>query len=248
MLLERALCTWGLGDPRTLSAFEAGLLSVQDEGAQWVAQAVGAQPGERVLDACAGRGGKTSHLLEAVGPAGHVTAVDVHERKLEKLQKEMQRLKLPVDALRCETVDLSVGDGGLEGGYDRVLVDAPCSGLGTIRRRPELVLRLTESDLARMAELQRKILETAVRLVRPGGTLVYVVCSASQIEAAGVSAFLESSGTALARGSVALEDHEIKEESDGVIRVGPWLRDGRSSPDVYQLIRWERLDRPAEGI
>lgn len=248
-LAPHGLRAWGVGDPRKLPGFDEGHLSVQDEGAQWVSHFVGAKPRERVLDACSGRGGKTSQLLQAVGPEGHVTAVDVHERKLEKLQVEMERLKLPVQALSCEAIDLSVGDGGLpHGSFDRVLVDAPCSGLGTLRRRPELALRLTPADLGRLAQLQLKILRQAVLLVRPGGTLIYVVCSASQIEAAGVLAELESSTTALTRGPAALEDDEITVESDGVIRVGPWLRSGDGSPDVYQIIRWQRLDSGSGAI
>jgi 16S rRNA (cytosine967-C5)-methyltransferase len=177
----RAILVRGAGDPRLLSGIESGDLTVQEEGSQVVAEALGALPGERVLDACAGRGNKSLALADAVGPTGRVDAADLHEQKLLRLQEEAARTATPLGSLHA--VDWSVGPGDVpESTYDRVLIDAPCSGTGTLRRRPEILLRRTEADVARLADLQRAILANAARTVKPGGTLVYAVCSVLQEE------------------------------------------------------------------
>lgn len=180
----RALLVRGAGDVRTLGAYRRGEVSVQEEGSQLVALAVGAREGERVLDACAGRGNKTTLLARAVGPSGSVDACDLHPSKLERLAEETARLGLAPP--RTFAVDWSVGAGRVEGGYDRVLVDAPCSGTGTLRRRPEIALRRTLEDVARLADLQRTIFARTAALVRPGGTLVYATCSVLADEAEAV--------------------------------------------------------------
>jgi 16S rRNA (cytosine967-C5)-methyltransferase len=234
-----------VGDPRRLPGFAEGRFAVQDAGASLVGDLVGARPGERVLDACAGRGGKTLQLLEAVGPTGSVTAVDLHARKLELLAAEAERLGLPKQRLTLEAIDLSVGDGGLEGGFDRVLVDAPCTGLGTLRRRPEILLRLVPKDPQRMAQLQLAILKTALRLVRPGGTLVFATCSPTHAEGRDVARALETKNAQIRRRLDSVEGVALTADDDGVFRVGPWLPQGSAFPDIYQIVRWDVLDTAA---
>lgn len=171
-----ALLVRQAGDPRRLPVVESGALVVQEEGSQAVAEALGAEAGERVLDACAGRGNKTLALLDAVGPSGRVDAADLHGAKLDRLRDEAARLGLALGA--SFAVDWTRGAGDVpEGAYDRVLVDAPCSGTGTLRRRPEILLRRAAADLAALGELQRAILARASRAARPGGTVVYATCS-----------------------------------------------------------------------
>jgi len=162
---------------------------VQEEGSQLVALALNAQPGETVLDACAGRGNKTAILARAVAPNGAVDASDIHSSKLERLTTELQRLHLPLR--HTELVDLGVGVGDLKGPYDRILVDAPCSGIGTIKRRPDLALRREERDLKQLAALQVAIVKNASTLLRPGGKLVFAVCSILREEAEEVVALIE---------------------------------------------------------
>lgn len=144
---------------------------VQDLGAQRVVELCGVSSGERVLDACAGLGGKTLHLAEN---AAHVTAVDPFEGKLAKLRDAAALLGL---GGRVTTVASELSRDLFDAPFDGVLVDAPCTGLGVIRRHPETRWRRTEPDINRLADVQRAILDEAVELVRPGGWLVYSVCT-----------------------------------------------------------------------
>lgn len=165
----------GAGNPESLPGYDEGAWSVQEEGAQLAALAVGAQEGDFVLDACAGRGNKTAVLARAVGPTGAVDACDLGSQKLERLQTEFRRLGLHVrDTF---SVDWTVGSGEVKREYAHVLVDAPCTGVGTVRRRPEIALRRGAKDLQALAQTQKAIICRAAEHVRKGGTLLYVVCS-----------------------------------------------------------------------
>lgn len=163
------------GDPEKLPGFDEGAFVVQEQGAQFVGLALGVRPGERVLDACAGRGQKTSLFVERSLPGGVVFASDVHPKKLERLRRELERLRLP--EARTAAVDLRLGAGELPADFDRVLVDAPCTGVGTLRRRPEIAQRLVPDDPARMGALAAEILRGAATRARVGGRVVYAVCS-----------------------------------------------------------------------
>lgn len=177
-----ARLTRGEGDPRRREG--GASLVVQEEGAQVIALSLGVRPGERVLDACAGRGQKSTLLSELLGGTGELWVSDVHPAKLSQLAKEHRRLGLPEP--RAAAVDLALGVGDLTGEFDRILVDAPCTGTGTLRRRPEIGHRLAPEDPARMGELQARILENVARLARPGGRVVYAVCSVLREEAEAV--------------------------------------------------------------
>ncbi|WP_394826214.1 16S rRNA (cytosine(967)-C(5))-methyltransferase RsmB [Pendulispora albinea] len=163
------------GRLHTLPGYAEGAWTLQEEGSQLVALALGARPGDAVLDACAGRGNKTAILAGAVGPTGAVDAADLHPAKLVRLRTELTRLGLTPRATYA--VDWSVGAGEVAGTYDRILVDAPCSGTGTLGRRPDLYIRRAPDDLARLTALQVAILSRTVDRLKPGGRLVYVVCS-----------------------------------------------------------------------
>lgn len=234
--LPTALRARRVGDPRELAGFEHGDFVVQEIGSQLVGALVGAQPGERVADACSGRGGKTLQLAEAVGSAGHVSAIELHEARLEQIPSALRRVGCDTEVeLVC--ANLEVGCAGLEGRFDRVLLDAPCTGAGTFHRRPELLLRLTPEDPARMGQLQARLLANAARLLRPGGVLVYAVCSP-----------LVEEGAAVARGAEALglralpfeEGSTVAADDDGAVRIGPWTNGVESSADAYQVFRFIR--------
>jgi len=181
----------GAGKPQALPGWSSGDWTVQEEGSQLVALALGAREGDVVLDACAGRGNKTSALAAIVGARGAVDAADLHAPKLEALTRDLARLKL---AARTKyAVDWSVGSSDVPHDFDRVLVDAPCSGVGTLRRRPDLQTRRTADDLAALATLQTAILARASNHVKLGGRLVFAVCSVLREEGEDVVAsFLAS--------------------------------------------------------
>jgi 16S rRNA (cytosine967-C5)-methyltransferase len=242
-LSELGVAVRRAGSPRALAGYEAGAFSVQEEGAQLIALALGAQPGERIADVCAGHGGKTTLLARLVGANGRVSALDQDERKLNAIPKELARIGLDPRAVELHAVDLSVGTGGLGAELDRVLVDAPCTGLGTIHRRPELLLRLTPEDPARLGLLQRAILARAAGLVRPGGVLGYAVCSPTHAEGREVVADFqrEHPGFSPLRQSACSSLGES--DVDGVWRIGPWLiaSGATTAPDAYQLALWRRM-------
>ncbi|HEX8794320.1 MAG TPA: transcription antitermination factor NusB [Polyangiaceae bacterium] len=180
-----AILARGAGRPQSLPGWSDGAWTVQEEGSQAAALALGAREGEQVLDACAGRGNKTGVLARAVGATGAVDACDTSPTKLTRLREDLARLGLQTRATHA--VDWTVGSGDVTGTYDRVLVDAPCTGIGTLRRRPEIALRLKESDLVDRPRAQLAIASRAAEHVRPGGgILLYVVCSVLREEAEGV--------------------------------------------------------------
>ncbi len=176
----RCLLLSGAGRPDDLPGFESAW-SVQEEGSQLLGAALGARPGDHVLDACAGRGNKTLLVAESVGTDGAVDAADLHDSKLNRLFARAQAFGLPVG--RCFAVDWTVGTGDVPDGYDRVLVDAPCSGIGTMRRRPEVLRRGLEASLTSLHRLQVAILCHAATRCRVGGRLIYSVCSVLREEA-----------------------------------------------------------------
>lgn len=169
------------GDLRKLPGFSQGVFVVQEEGAQAVALALGVRPGERVLDACAGRGQKTSLFAEQLAGTGELWASDLYPAKLRLLAEEFERLHLPQP--HTAAVDLTVGPGPIPADFDRVLVDAPCTGVGTLRRRPEIAQRLTPDAPERLGALAERILRVAAGRARPGGRVVFAVCSVLPEEA-----------------------------------------------------------------
>ena len=159
-------------------AYREGLIEVQDGGSQLACEAVAARAGETVIDLCAGAGGKTLALAAAMANAGTLIASDTDRGRLSRLGPRAER----AGALVAETVLLDPGReldalAKWRQSADAVLVDAPCSGTGTWRRNPEARWRLAPSDLERFAKIQTRLLEIADQLVRPGGRLIYVVCS-----------------------------------------------------------------------
>ena len=157
-------------------AFKDGMIEIQDEGSQLIAAIVGAAPEMRVVDWCAGAGGKTLALAMTMNNRGHIVASDVSAIRLEGAVKRLRRAGVHnVERHLAEAGDKWVKRRA--GTFDRVLVDAPCTGTGTWRRNPDARQRLTENDLAELVVKQAAILEQAARLVRKGGRLVYATCS-----------------------------------------------------------------------
>jgi 16S rRNA (cytosine967-C5)-methyltransferase len=169
------------GAPHSWSGWAQGAFVVQEQGAQLIGTALDVGPGAIVLDACAGRGNKTTQLAERVGPAGMVWAADCHPSKLDALKTELARLTL--SNVRTVAVDWTVGGGAVPRDLKYVLVDAPCTGTGALARRPEILTRLEPSDPGRMGELGTQILRRVAEHMCRGGSLVYAVCSVLPEEA-----------------------------------------------------------------
>jgi 16S rRNA (cytosine967-C5)-methyltransferase len=161
---------------RDTAAYGNGSFQVQDEASQMIARLVNPAPGETILDLCAGRGGKATHLAEIMENRGRIIAVDLRKDKLRQLQALAERLGVGIiePAAADATSDLDMVD---HSSCHRVLVDVPCSGLGTLRRCPEIKWRLTPEILRGNARLQTKLLSRAGSYVQPGGMLIYSTCS-----------------------------------------------------------------------
>jgi 16S rRNA (cytosine967-C5)-methyltransferase len=159
-------------------AYLEGLIEIQDEGSQLVAAALAARPGETVLDLCAGAGGKTLALAAAMGGKGRLVATDTDRGRQRAMMPRLERAGVDfVEARLLDPGREAAALADLAGAADAVLVDAPCSGTGTWRRNPEARWRLTPERLDRLTGMQARLLEIAASLVRPGGRLVYAVCS-----------------------------------------------------------------------
>jgi 16S rRNA (cytosine967-C5)-methyltransferase len=169
----------------SLGLFKDGAFEVQDEGSQIAAWLVGVQPGETVVDYCAGGGGKTLALGQALRGRGRLVSCDLNPRRLDAIRPRLERAGVSAELRRVGPTGDPLTD--LAAKADRVLVDAPCSGSGTWRRRPEEAWRLTMAELKRLHALQIDILARACKLVRPGGRLAYVTCSVLPAENADVA-------------------------------------------------------------
>ena len=174
-------------DPPALASWEPlqqGRLQVQDEAAQLVSLILAPKPGQRILDLCAAPGGKTTHLAELMQNQGEIIAVDVSQTKLTIVQENCRRLRISI--VKALARDATAPLPFPAGSFDGCLVDAPCSGLGTLRRHPEGKWRIKEQDITRLQEIQGRILRQAAPLVKQGGVLVYSTCTLTKEENEGV--------------------------------------------------------------
>ena len=230
---------WGLRLPADSHidqhpAFVDGLVEVQDEGSQLIALACRAAAGMRIVDLCAGAGGKSLALAAACGNAAEMIACDTNRQRLKHLGPRANRAGASIVERLLDAPREAQGLADLDGTADLVLVDAPCSGSGTWRRSPEGRWRLTPERLERVAALQARVLDLAVPLVMPGGVLVYAVCSLLSREGADqIAAFLGRHS-----GWVA------QDPLDGVGRIegpGRLLTPGHDGTDGFFIARLARL-------
>jgi 16S rRNA (cytosine967-C5)-methyltransferase len=162
-------------DVYKLPGFEQGWVSVQDAAAQLAAHYLDAQPGELILDACCAPGGKTAHVLELQPQIKQMVAVDADQKRLIRVQENLQRLHLSAKVIHG---DASQPDSWWQGElFDRILCDAPCSATGVIRRHPDIRWLRRDSDIAELAALQKSILNALWDKLKPGGILLYATCS-----------------------------------------------------------------------
>lgn len=173
-LAPHGLVLQGRADLREWPELSDARVEVQDEGSQLVALACGARPGARVLDACAGAGGKTLALWSEMKAEGRLVAIEPDKKKLAALRRRTSAAEVPV---QVAAIALEEAPEGMRDSFDCVLVDAPCTGSGTLRRHPDIKWRLEEGDLHKEAGRQARLLGAALALLKPGGRLVYATCS-----------------------------------------------------------------------
>jgi len=169
------------GNVENLPGFAEGLFQIQGESSQLVAYLLAPSAGERILDACAAPGGKTTHIAELMDNSGVVIALDNLPRGIERIRENIARLNLPsIQIARADATQELTGELGAP--YDRILVDGPCSGLGTLRSHPEIKWQRQERDILRLSQLQAKILNRVAGYLKPDGMLVYSTCTLTRNE------------------------------------------------------------------
>ncbi|MDF9776036.1 16S rRNA (cytosine(967)-C(5))-methyltransferase RsmB [Pseudomonas baetica] len=162
-------------DVRSLPGFAEGWISVQDEAAQLAADLLDLAPGQRVLDACCAPGGKTCHILEAEPKLAGVVAVDLEAKRLVRVRENLERLKLSAELIAADGRDTQAWWDGKP--FQRILLDAPCSATGVIRRHPDIKLTRQPDDIAALAVLQGELLDAMWNTLEVGGILLYATCS-----------------------------------------------------------------------
>ena len=220
------------GAPSRLPGFDRGWFAVQDQASSFVVAALDPQPGERILDVCAAPGGKTIHAACLAEPNGLVVGADLSLRRLELIRGNAARLGIRTLVLAQDGRRPAVREG-----FDRVLVDAPCSGIGSARRRPELLWRSRRDELSGLARLQVGIATAAAGLLRPGGRLVYSVCTFPRAET-------DAACDAVLRRAPELEPAEIAGPDGPAERVRLWPH--RHGCDAMFVAAFRRRATPAD--
>ena len=237
---EYPISSPGASPVASMEGFREGFFQVQDEAAQLVTLLLDPQPGETVLDACAGMGGKTGHIAQQMKNTGKILALDISPDKLEKIHLEMSRLGISIVETLAHDLSLPV-DTNRNGKYDRVLLDAPCSGLGVLRRNPDIKWRASVDRLECCKIRQIVFLDHISQFVKPSGVMVYAVCSMEPEEnEAVVEAFLRDHSTFSIDKSFAGLSPQIRSliSSEGHLRTFPHLH----SMDGFFAVRFRRGD------
>jgi 16S rRNA (cytosine967-C5)-methyltransferase len=206
-----------------MQAFKSGRFAVQDGAAQLVSLYLSPQPEETILDACAGLGGKTTHIAAMMQNRGCVVALDKVASKLSRLEHEAQRLGISI--IQTHPADLNKPLSMTpHSGFDRILIDAPCTGLGVLRRNPDAKWSFQKKDIARYAERQVRFLENVAPWVTPGGVLVFSVCSMEPEENEGViKRFLKNHPNFVISDPQTIEEKSVHSflDTDGFLRIYP---------------------------
>jgi 16S rRNA (cytosine967-C5)-methyltransferase len=178
--VEEALILKNPGSFLSLDSYKMGHFQIQDESSMLCAKVLDPKPGELVIDVCSAPGGKTTHMAQLMNNKGQIIARDIHEHKINLINEASKRLGVSI--IKAEVYDATMVDEGLLEKADRVLVDAPCTGYGIIRKKPDIKWARTMSDIKEITELQLKILNAASKYVKPGGFIVYSTCTIEKEE------------------------------------------------------------------
>ena len=226
----------GVTEPGFDPDYQAGLYSIQGQSSMLAAEAVQARPGMKILDACAAPGGKSAYLCETMQLTGRVYAWELHEKRALLLDGVRRRMGL--DNLRTAVKDACEYRPDMEKTLDAVLLDAPCSGTGVLSQKPDIKLRLKESDLPAIVETQKKLLNTVCRYVRPGGMLVYSTCSVLPEEnKAQIEAFLKEHPEYTTEPMPLSFPAELRQQQD---ELGLQLLGFRDQVEGFYIVRLRR--------
>ena len=208
-------------NPSRTAAFKNGFITIQDESSMLPANVLNPQPGWRILDMCAAPGGKTTHMAEIMKNEGSILATDIHTHKLDLLDETSTRLGL--DIIQTAPIDGRKASEFLQAeSFDAVLVDAPCSGLGVMRRKPDIKYTKREEDLSRLHDIQLELLANAVKVLKKGGRLVYSTCTVNKEEnEETVRAFLASHEEVESISLENLPKQLLERSQDGMVQVFP---------------------------
>ena len=231
--LPQGLRLAGAGAVTDLPGYKEGWWVIQDSSAQLVTHLLDPQPGETIIDACAAPGGKTTHIAELMGDRGRIIACDRAAKRLNKVRENAARLQL-------SSIQIAAGDSRNQPEFaniaDRVLLDAPCSGLGTLHKRPDIRWRQTAQAIRELCQLQKELLEQVSNWVKPGGILVYATCTLNVLENETViQSFLENNSN----WSIQSPPNAIAQNwvtSEGWIKVYPH-RDNMDGFFMVKLVR-----------
>jgi 16S rRNA (cytosine967-C5)-methyltransferase len=208
-----------------MKAFQEGRFAIQDGAAQLVSLLLSPEPGETVLDACAGLGGKTTHIAQLMKNRGSVIAIDHMAKKLSQLEIEAKRLAISIIRTLPLNIDQPI-DENLLPRFDRILLDAPCTGLGVLRRNPDAKWSAGKKDRYRYADRQQRLLDHLAPMLKTGGTLVYSVCSMEPEETEDVVLrFLKNHPNFVIKKEHALEEKAVAPflTPKGHLRTDPYL-------------------------
>ena len=168
----------GVGEPRKWPGYEEGKWSVQDRSSQLIAPSLGPLPGEKILDACAAPGGKSTHIAELINNEGNLWSVDRSSRRCKKILANSERLGTKcLQILVADSNELLLKKPDWKGFFDRILIDAPCSGLGTLARHPDARWRMNQDNIQQLVAVQSQLLNSLAPLLKNGGKLVYSTCT-----------------------------------------------------------------------
>jgi len=235
--LEEALIIKNPVSVQKMEAFKKGYFQVQDESSMLVAKVLDPKPGETVLDVCSAPGGKSTHIAQLTNNKGTVISRDIHEHKIKLIDEAKKRLGL--DIIKTEVFDAVTLDDGLIEKADRVLVDAPCTGLSIIRRKPDIKWSRNSGDKKEITELQERILSTASKYVKKGGVLVYSTCTVEPEEnEETVERFIKNNGDFYLEDITPLVPKTLKKESliKGYLQLYPNI-DGVDGFFISRMVR-----------
>lgn len=209
------------GQAARTKAFQEGFMTIQDESSMLPAYVLNPKPGMRVLDMCAAPGGKTTHLAEKMHNEGSILATDLHPHKLDLIDENTARLGL--DIVQTAPIDGRKAAEMLPANsFDAVLVDAPCSGLGVMRRKPDIKYTKREEDLENLQIIQLALLDAATNVLKPGGRLVYSTCTVDRHENEGtVQKFLQQHADMIAEPITSLPIKLAEKQKDGMLQIFP---------------------------